>query len=100
MNETYDKLIDIIAVDIKLAIELIKGQDIDVGEFVDYLTINNIFKIENIYILECNSIYPMCNNIPESINKYEYTHWTKYDTFISFKNKLIKFLNHLKNEQN
>lgn len=37
MNETYDKLIDIIAVDIKLAIELIKGQDIDVGKFVDYL---------------------------------------------------------------
>ena len=85
MNETYDKLIDIIAVDIKLAIELIKGQDIDVIDFTEYMFNHspyNTIKINNldvqrsiitdgmlyVYIHEGVHFYPA--QLFEEINKY------------------------------
>lgn len=103
MNETYDKLIDIIAVDIKLAIELIKGQDINVGEFVTYMfewrDYPNMVKIDGIQIESYGNhkdLYLM--NI--SSNGYKTGIGISNGSSIKTKESIIKYLNNLKNEQN
>lgn len=98
MNETYDKLIDIIAVDIKLAIELIKGQNIDVKEFVDYITDDIKLKdlsIQNV-IIEYIDWRPGVNtSLPDIKSSITYINFCSIDYF---KELLSKHLNKLKNE--
>ena len=113
MNETYDKLIDIIAVDIKLAIELIKGQDIDVWEFIKYM-FNNIKypdlpKIDTMmfkyYSYNQNGIkHVVKEHLVHNINPISIKLLSEYNdipnTLYNISLMITRHLNKLKNEQN
>lgn len=98
-NKTFENLKDIIASDLNLAIELIKSQEINVEDFVDYLMRFDEIKIEGKYIERYNHLdynNMIANQVPLIYNGWCLTIIeTQYETESFFKQKLINYINYL-----